>query len=354
MFLISPQAQSGLGTNTAKMQRELQNMKTKISELEQSIAKPRPPTLSHLDRALSDTFPPLRSFSNEGEGEGEGEEVSLNTSLLLGLREIEERANEVGGATDGEEAGLPVGGDLPTESAVVRGGEEGESVGVTVKDGEKKSCTDDSQTRDEREIDSCEPSKWTLTPESCPTALPSYATAVSNPFHLAMNGLSPVSKCPDSIPATHQSNVSHASTVTIADPVTMATTSTDTSGDHHGNGASFPINGCLETLETMATASTTATSTTATTTGPPPGFKTGQEGVLPRDGEQAIQLEDLLGGEGFGSLASYGPAGWGAGWKEATPTPRSDSSLSILSSSSSGECVCWCTVENPSIIEGHP
>ena len=128
------QAQSGLGAKTNE--QELLRWKSRLSQLEHTLILTKPqhhPNLSLLDQALSDTFPRLcerrrRESYTEREGEGEeGEEVvGLNTSLLQGLRRIEEeeereKSGRIGVSqvvTGGEEeAGLPISGDLPTELA---------------------------------------------------------------------------------------------------------------------------------------------------------------------------------------------------------------------------------------------
>ena len=317
-------------------------MKTRIWQLEEKLTKLRPPSLTHLHRALSDTFPPLRSF-HDTEREEE-EEISLNSSLLRGLREIEEREKIAASGVapgDSEEAGLPIGGDLPTELA------GGECEGVTVVKGEEEGVgegvTDVLSEKQQTNLD--EPAKKT-----CPTIVPSYATAVSNPFHPAMKGLSPVSDCFHSIPVTQQSSMPHMSTVHGADPITMATISMETSTPgHHGNNTTSG-NSHLPT-NTMA----------ATDIPPPPGFKAGQR-PMSRDAQLAVPLSNIL-EDGFGGLACCRSTGWGLEWREPTPsvsphpaatvaaagvtpvvgsTPRSNSALSVLSSSSSGECVSVC------------
>ena len=106
-------------------------MRIKTVKLEELLLKVRPHSLNHLDRALSDTFPPLKYFTEEGEGE-EGESaaatMSLNGSLLHGLREINEQrrlpaivgvAVGVAEGGEGEGAGLPIGGDLPLDMAAM-------------------------------------------------------------------------------------------------------------------------------------------------------------------------------------------------------------------------------------------
>ena len=138
-------------------------MRVKTVKLEELLLKVRPHSLNHLDHALSDTFP-------EGEGEeGEGEEgesaaatMSLNGSLLHGLREINEQRRlppivgvAVGMAVgrEGKGADLPLGVDLPSEMAamVTVGGErersEGENANTKLEAEEENSVCDKSHTK---------------------------------------------------------------------------------------------------------------------------------------------------------------------------------------------------------------
>ena len=323
------------------MQQELQKMKSRVSELEDTLHRVRPHSLSHLDRALSDTFPPLRSFLGEGgssdDGDGEEEEeVSLNGSLLRGLREIEEREGRVGVVSEnptggeGEEAGLPTGGDLPTESAAVPEEEEegGSGAGRELMDDLLKS----SEERGGQDLTS-DPAK----PDLYPTILPTYATAVSKPFHPVLRGLGPMSNRPDSAPVTQQSSMSRlpqTNTVTVTNSITTATVATDNKGtDHYGNKEEvvFPSNhsSAFTFLNTMATADSVAAEA---------NLATGRQSRLSQDAEPAVPSGDLL-EEGFGVLPRCGSAGWVAEWQlgeGGVCTPRSDSSLSLHSSSSSG------------------
>ena len=66
-----------------------------------------------------------------------------------------------------------------------------------------------------------------LNPASQCTLLPTYATAVSNPFHPVLK------KCPDSVPMTQQSHSGPPSVGTVCNPVTTETVTTGAHGNYH-------------------------------------------------------------------------------------------------------------------------
>ena len=325
-------------------------MKLKVSELEEALLKVRPHSLNHLDRALSDTFPPLKYFAEE-EGKEDvasssDEVMSLNGSLLHGLKEIEEQ-RVVGVVSNGieseEGAGLPIGGDLPTESAGtgesgVSGESEEKGEGVRGVTQLAQIESDHTNTLEvERDVNSDPRESCTLNPAQYSAALPTYATAVSNPFHPAMKG---VSKCPDSIPVNHQSSVSRplpTNTVSISEAVTMTTVTTDMHHHHVDKETAVTLPSNSHTNDNPT--SQLQILTTAVHVGasePKSDFQTGQQSGSDRSSELSAQLTDVL-GEGLGALAQSGPAGWSMGWSDdGVCTPRSDSSLSLKSSSSSG------------------
>ena len=343
-----PQAQSGLGAKTLLLHQELQKMKAKVSQLEHTLVKPRQSNLSLLDQAVCDTFPPLmnRGYPT-GEKGNEEEVVAMNTSLLQGLRHIEERDNEVGVASgkvgvvsrkvgvasvEGEEeAGLPVGGDLPTELAGGAGGEEREQEKVEGKEADKRDIQTSLREETERDLNS------DLT--KSPPVLPTYATAVSRPFHPVLHG--PGSMSSGSVPVTQQSSMSHlpqTNTVTVTNPVTTATVATENKGvDHCGNQEEvlFPGNSHSNTSSPFGFLSST----------PMPNpkllesdFTTGRQSRLSRDGELTVPSGDVL-EEAVRGLPRCGSVGWSTTeWMGETGvvTPRSDSSLSLRSSSSTG------------------
>ena len=341
------QAQSGLGAKTLLLHQELQKMKAKVSQLERTLVKPRQSNLSLLDQAVSDTFPPLMSRGYPtGEKGNEEEVVAMNTSLLQGLRHIEERDNEVGVASgkvgvvlrkvgvasvEGEEeAGLPVGGDLPTELAG-GGGEERDQEKVEGKEVDERDIQTSPREETERDLNS------DLT--KSPPVLPTYATAVSRPFHPVLHG--PGSMSRSSVPVTQQSSMSHlpqTNTVTVTNPITTATVATENKDvDHRGNQEDvlFPGNSHNNTSSPFGFLSST----------PMPNpkvleddFTTGQQSGLSRDGELAVPSGDVL-EEAVQGLPRCGSVGWSTTeWmgESGVVTPRSDSSLSLRSSSSTG------------------
>ena len=182
--------------------------------------------------------------------------------------------------------------------------------------------------------DPCKPAPCTLNPAAQCTVLPSYATAVSNPFHPVLK------KCPDSVPVTQQSNSGppQTDTATVNNPITTATVTMDTHGNnHYGNKEDA-------TLLSNKQPPLTENSETKKT-----DFQTGQENGLSRVTETTVPLPDVE-EEGYCGLGGCGgPGGWSStGWREdgvgvlSTPrenggvfTPRSDSSLSLRSSTSS-------------------
>ena len=121
---------SCLGVKTTDIIREFEKMRKRVEEMERVLLRVRPHNLSHLHRALSDTFPPLHYFSEDGEL---SDDMSLNSSLLQGLREIEEKGCErerveveggevVTGEGEGEgedEGALAQGGEVPAEEGRV-------------------------------------------------------------------------------------------------------------------------------------------------------------------------------------------------------------------------------------------
>ena len=348
----------------------------KVAELEDALLKVRPHSLTRLDRALSDTFPPLKYFEGDGlDGAEEEEEMSLNGSLLHGLREVKVQSAGVGegvweGGSEGEGAGLPIGGDLPTEvAASAQGeGEEGKEGGCEGVKGVTELSELEGEMNDEMitatEIDESleknndihikmnsdlpEPVVCTLNPTPCSSIQPTYATAVSNPFHPVLKGSSTVSKCPDSIPPNVQtltctSRPLQSTTVTTAlasNTIHPATITLDTSSDTHEENKeqSLPSNNHHDNHQTEPQYEDTQ---------PPKNeFQAGQESGLDR-ANLVVQLTDVL-GEGFGAIASSGPAGWSE-WGEGVCSRRCDSSFSLHSSSSSGEgvggCVGGCVCE---------
>ena len=336
------------------MLQDFEKMKEKVLELEKTLLKVRPHSLTHLDRALSDTFPPLHYF--EGDGDiGDDDVTSLNGSLLHGLREIEEKtaaeAERVDGGSAGEGAGLPIGGDLPTEVAGIPEEAEGEVEGVrgltelaelesrstggegsTGANGETLE-KNDCQTNENSDLRDAVPCTFNAAP--CSNIPPTYATAVSKPFHAVLKGPSAIPKGPDSIPKNHQSRLPQTTTATVIPTatVTMDVHSNNHCGneEHEKSHDSSPNNDHHMEMQ----------NTTTEDTKPINEFQTGSENQLDRPGNLTAQLSDVL-GEGLVALATAAPAGW-AEWSEAVElcTPRSNSSLSVKSSGSSGEAYMY-------------
>ena len=75
--------------------QDFERLKLKVAELEGTLLKVRPHSLTRLDRALSDTFPPLKYFEEDRQDNAEEEAVSLNGSLLHGLREVKVQSTSV-------------------------------------------------------------------------------------------------------------------------------------------------------------------------------------------------------------------------------------------------------------------
>ena len=314
-------------------------MKTKISQLERTLTKPGHLSLSLLDQALSDTFPPLRrrerSFCHDGEmGE---EDVGLNTSLLQGLRRIQDMEGavprgKVGVASlsdVGEEAGLPISGDLPTELAV--GGEDGATKIEGAWEGDLEKSLEELN------------SDLVKSPIPSPPVLPTYATAVSRPFHPVLHGLGPMSQF--SVPVTQQSSMSQltqstSTTTTVTDPITTATIVMDTTKwvNHRGNqdDVVFPGNSHSNRSSPYGFLGIMATPDSGVVES---DFSTGRQSRLSRDEECVVPSGDVL-EEGVRALPRCGSVGWGTTeWmgESGGITPRSDSSLSLRSCSSSGE-----------------
>ncbi|CAI8031463.1 TNF receptor-associated factor 4 [Geodia barretti] len=313
------QAQSGLEAKTTQLQQELQRMKTKISQLEHTLMKPGHLSLSLLDQAISDTFPPLgrreRSFCHEMEEE----DVGLNTSLLQGLRRIQEKESAVPQGKVGvaslsdvrEEAGLPISGDLPTELAV--GGKSLEEMN----------------------------SDLVKSPIPSPPVLPTYATTVSRPFHPVLHGHGPMSPC--SIPIPQQSSMSQltqstSTTTTVTDPITTATVVMDTTKflNRHRNQDDmvFPGNSNSNRSSPYGFLGTMATPDSGVGES---DFSTGRQSRLSRDGECVVPSGGVL-EEAVRALPHCGSVGSGTTeWmgESGGITPRSDSSLSLRSCSSS-------------------
>ena len=157
--------------------------------------------------------------------------------------------------------------------------------------------------------------------------------AISNPFYPVLK------KCPVSVPVTQQSNSGppQTNTVTVNNPITTATVTTDTHGNnHYGNKEDA-------TLLSNKQPPPTENSETKKS-----DFQTGQENGLSWVTETTVPLPDVE--EGYCGLGGCGgPGGWSStGWRKdgvgvlSTPredggvcTPRSDSSLSLRSSTSS-------------------
>ena len=258
--------------------------------------------------------------------------MALKRSLLHGLRAIEDRGTvevTVGGRMvwgeegEGEGAGLPISGDLPSEMAatpeVIEEGKEGgecEDSGVSELSATSNSDDDNlvgrTMTSEPYDLASSTLNSGT----DC--MLPTYATAVSNPFRPVLK------RCLDSVPTTQQSNSGppETTTVTVTNPITMATVTMDT----HGNkDAMLPSNNPPTHLATENTSETKS------------DFKTGQDNRLSQVTELTVPLSNEL-VDGYNTLARCGPASWSStGWREdgGVCTPRSDSSLSVRSSASS-------------------
>ena len=331
--------------------QDFEKIRAKVTELEAALLKVRPHSLSHLTHAVSETFPPLRYFEDCGGDTAEDETMSLNGLLLHGLRKIEERnvSEKASSVEGGEEegVGLPVGGDLPNEAAStpeVTAGREGEregereggrielakEEGKAIGEESATSVSDVIETTDDRKTggnsDPQDPVTSTLNPTPCSNILPSYATAVTNPFHPVLKGLVPMSKGPDSTPKTHQSESAPPPTNTarMYTPFPMATVAMDTHiNNHHDNQvcAKSPNNHQNELQQTTA--------------------KEIEESLTASDaimGDGMDLASRVVGGrgEGLGAIATSGPAGWSE-WSEELCTPRSESSLSLKSTSSSGE-----------------
>ena len=329
-----------------------------MTELEAALLKVRPHSLSHLNHAVSETFPPLSYFEDGGGDSAEDETMSLNGLLLHGLRKIEERdvsekVSSVGGGEE-EGVGLPVGGDLPNEGAsmpeVTVGREGGE--GEVEREGERTelakqerkaigkepatSVSDVTVTTDDGKTggtsDPQDPVTSTLNPAPCSNILPSYATAVTNPFHPVLKGPVPMSKGPDPTPKAHQSNsgLPQTNTARMYTHFPMATVAMDTQiNNHHDNQvcAKSPNNHNDELQRT------TSKDVKESHIG-----HTASDAVM---GDGVDLTARLVGGrgEGLGAIANSGPAGWSE-WSEELCTPRSESSLSLKSTSSSGEIYC--------------
>ena len=290
------QAQSGLGAKTLLLHQELQKMKAKVSQLERTLVK----------------------RDNEV-GVASGKVGVVSTKV--GVASVEGE----------EEAGLPVGGDLPTELAGGGGGEEREEEKVEEKEVDKRDVQTSPREETERDLNS------DLT--KSPPVLPTYATAVSRPFHPVLHG--PGSMSRSSVPVTQQSSMSHlpqTNTVTVTNPITTATVATENKGvDHRGNQEDvwFPGNSHSNTSSPFGFLSST----------PMPNpkvleddFTTGRQSRLSRDGELTVPSGNVL-EEAVRGLPRCGSVGWSTTeWmgESGVVTPRSDSSLSLRSSSSTG------------------
>lgn len=335
-----------LGNKTNLMLDDIEKLKLKVSELESTLLKVRPHSLTRLDRALSDTFPPLKYLEGDRQDMGDRQETSLNRSLLHGLREVEGQSvgvEEVVRGSEGEGAGLPISGDLPTEAAATTlvEGEDGEGGGCEGVRGqtELSECETvatnleplekSNHTQSVVDSDLREPALCTLNPTPYSTIQPTYATAVSNPFHPSLKGSSTVSKCPDSIPTNDQSCTSRPVQPTTT-TVSMATVSMDTHNDNHHSNEDQSLSSKCHTINCQMEPQNTTTEDMKN------DFEMSQESRLDRS-NLAVQLTDVL-GEGFGAVASSRPAGWSE-WSDGGNTHRCDSSLSLHSSSSSGEGV---------------
>ena len=312
---------SCLGVKTTDIIREFEKMRKRVEEMERVLLRVRPHNLSHLHRALSDTFPPLHYFSEDGEL---SDDMSLNSSLLQGLREIEEKGCErerveVGGGEvvtgEGEdEAGLPQAGELPVEEGRLWRGEDVEEK-VKEETGLRESGGEEGEEEKEEgeEMMSSECVEWdavrskpfshtAITHDPAPSATASvqfsYATAVSNPFQPKSKGL-------------------HSST---APTKPNATSQTSTMVGNHGNECHMDLNTKTEEVEPVAVSQVEGAELTVQT-------------------DISLQISGVL-EDGFGAIAKSGPAGW-MNWTDGSlpSTPRSDSACSLKSSSSSGECI---------------
>ena len=363
----SLQSLNSVAGKTTTLMYEFEEMKTKVMELEESLLKIRPHSLTHLNRALSDTIPPLYSYSKRNKEDGN---MSLNGSLLQGLINIEEHmAPEKGrgGAEDGKKGArekknvgemfseLSVPGDLPTELAGTweEGEREREREGVTVlaelkeraiEEEEGVACNDSEEiseantsSQSDVALATEESDMSSLSPSPCSGfQLSSYATAASKPFHPVLNGQHAVSsKCPDSIPPRNHYPIC---TPVKTDTVTMATVPSAASvavGIHsngcHGNGQHMMSHSNDHSngrhMEQTHSKSVHTESNQ---------FQTSTENPLNRS-DFSTHLSSVL-GEGLGAIATTGPAGW-TDWSEERELciPRSDSSLSEKSSCNSGE-----------------
>ena len=361
----SLQSLHSVAGKTTTLMHEFEEMKTKVVELEESLLKIRPHSLTHLNRALSDTFPPLYSYSKRNKEALDGN-TSLNGSLLQGLINIEEhKAPEKGrgGAEDGkkgarEEEGekenvgemfaeLSVPGDLPTEAAGTWEEGEREREGVTVlADLEERAIEEEGGVacNDSGEISEANTSSQSdvaLTTEESDTSslspspcsgfqLSSYATAVYKPFHPVLNGQHAVSsKCPDSIPPRNHYPIC---TPVKTDMVTVATvpSAASVAVGMHSNGC----HGNEQHMESLSNGRHVKQTHNKSVHTESNQFQTRTENPLNRS-DFSTHLSSVL-GEGLGAIAKTGPAGW-TDWSDERDISRSDSSLSGKSSCSSGE-----------------
>lgn len=319
---------SCLGARTADIFREFEKLRRRMEEMERVLLVIRPHSLTNLSRALSDTFPPLHCFVEDGEL---SEDASLNSSLLQGLREIEEkgcegeRVEEGGEVVTGEgvregegedAAGLPQAGELPAEEGRLWRGEDMEErvreetelkeLGGDLEEEEKEGEGEDMGSECvEWESGGSKPSCHTaitqdLTPSAMSSVQFSYATAVSNPFQPKLKG-------PHSSTAPTKPN---------------ATSQVSTMVGNHGNECHMDLNSKTEELQPVTGSQVEGAESTTQT-------------------DMSLHIPGVL-EDGFGAIAKSGPAGW-INWTDSSlpSTPRSDSACSLKSSSSSGE---GCTV----------